>query len=362
MHKHDPLIKSQQAGLVSLLVTMLIMIVISLIVLGFAKNTRTEQRQSLDRQLHSQASYAAESGINDVAAYIKARQLANNPIEEFDNCGDTGNPNKNFIKKERGGGLNNVDGNTEYSCALINPAPPELIWQSVNIDQSVAFPFEPSAANSELNISWQDSSVVAGGYGGCSSAGVPLSGALRPQVGPGAWTCQAGALRIDMTRIPSGNFDRDDLLRDTYNFVLYPVSAGAVASFDYAALGHGSIIPVLCDAISTPRHCKIKIINVPTNDHFLRIRPIYKAANLHIAGNTGNNLENAQALVDVTGKASDILKRVQVRLSINALESDESTTIDFALQTIDTTCKMAAIVPGGSPPVLNQGPADPSCP
>jgi hypothetical protein len=358
-------VRNQQSGLVSLLVAMILMIVLSLMVLGFSQNTRREQRQSLDRQLFSQANYAAETGINDVAAYIKARQAAGSPIEEFDLCGSTGPIARNFIQSQRPSGGNIVDGDTSYSCALLNPQPEELIWQNISLTESVAFPFNPSAGNTEINIAWQDASAVAGSYAGCSAgAGVPASGAFASQ---GSWACQAGALRIDITPInlvlPIDTVNRNGLINSTYNFVLYPVAGPASSTFDFTTLGHGGIVPTRCAPGDTPRHCKIKLTNATANRYYIRIRPIYRAANIFVTGSPGINLRDAQATVDVTGKANDILKRLQVRLSINALESDDNSTIDYALQSIDTMCKRAAIIPGGSPPVVNQGPpGEPSCP
>ena len=352
---------NRQAGLVSLLVTMLIMIVISLIVLGFAKNTRREQRQSLDRQLFSQANYAAETGINDVAAYIKAQQAAGNPIDEFTQCGTTGPPSQNFIRSQRPPGGEVVDGNVSYSCALLNPRPTELIWQNINLDESLAFPFNPSGGNTEINIAWQDAAAVVNSYSGCTpGAAPPAAGAFTSQAG---WGCQAGALRIDITPIAAGLFSRNSLIDATQNFVLYPVAGAAAGSFDYTTLGHGRTVPAQCTATATPRHCKIKLTNATSNRYYIRIRPLYRAANIFITGSPGSTLRDAQAIVDVTGKANDILKRLQVRLPINALESDDNTTIDFALQSIDSTCKLAAIIPGGSPPLVNQdSTSDPSCP
>lgn len=65
---------SNQAGLVSFMVVTIIMIVLTLIVLAFARLVQREQVQTLDRQLNAQAFYAAESGINDAV-----RELSANP-------------------------------------------------------------------------------------------------------------------------------------------------------------------------------------------------------------------------------------------------------------------------------------------
>src|SRR5258708_5693843 len=74
MHKHkiQSINKSGQQGIVSIIVTIILMLVLTLIVLSFAKVSRREERNALDRQLSTQAFYAAESGINDSTVVIKS--------------------------------------------------------------------------------------------------------------------------------------------------------------------------------------------------------------------------------------------------------------------------------------------------
>src|SRR3954464_6641054 len=55
---------NSEAGMASFLIVMILMLVITLIVIGFAQVTRRNSREALDRQLSSQAFYAAESGVN----------------------------------------------------------------------------------------------------------------------------------------------------------------------------------------------------------------------------------------------------------------------------------------------------------
>ncbi|HET6924792.1 MAG TPA: pilus assembly PilX N-terminal domain-containing protein, partial [Candidatus Saccharimonadales bacterium] len=58
-------IRGDERGMVSIMVTLVMIIVITLIVIGFAQVVRRNQRETLDRQLSTQAYYAAETGIND---------------------------------------------------------------------------------------------------------------------------------------------------------------------------------------------------------------------------------------------------------------------------------------------------------
>ncbi len=354
MHKRKS-ITATQGGFVSIMVTMIIMILLSLIVLGFAQATRREKRQSVDRQLNSQAQYAAETGINDAQNYIKGELTAGNPINDFKKCGNgpaSGGPSNNFDKRSGAYVPSIVSGNTTNSCTLINPSPTELIWQRIATDSSVAFPFNPPGGNNEITVGWQDADSVPTSYSSCTGAVPGL--AFTPQSG---WACQAGALRIDLT--PVSNLDRTALINGTSNFVLYPVTN---PNGPISLPGHGDIIAAQCNTANIPRHCKITI-NGLSGKYVVRIRPIYRAANIYITGNPGNKLSDAQALVDVTGKANDILKRLQARISVNPLEGDTNTTFNYALQSIDSICKRVAIIPPAT--VINDdptpAPGDSSC-
>lgn len=366
MHKRQTTTTLDQTGLVSILVTMILMVILSLIVLGFAQVTRREQRQSLDRQLNSQAQYAAETGINDVQKYIKDELAAGNTINTYDKCGPGGPPARNFNRRS-GGSTSTVNDNTTYSCALINPSPTELIWQRVATDGGLAFPFKPASGSAGITFNWQDADTIPAGYGNCT-VGVP-GNAFKPQVGAGAWACEAGALRIDVTPI-SGSINRAGLLKETQNYVLYPVSGGGVANYTLGASDHGKILPVQCTTLlnaSHPRHCQITL-GTGGNNFFIRIKSLYRASNIEMTSGVGGGigLSDAQALVDVTGKANDILKRLQVRIPINILENDSNSTFDYAIQSTGSICKQAAVVPGQVPsPITNADPTpggDTNCP
>ncbi len=63
---------SKQDGFASIVIAIIMVIVLSLITVGFAQLMRTEQRSALDKQLSSQAYYAAETGVNDAAKALNA--------------------------------------------------------------------------------------------------------------------------------------------------------------------------------------------------------------------------------------------------------------------------------------------------
>src|SRR5688572_29540682 len=119
----------KQRGMVSILVTMLLMIVISLIVLGFAQVSRRNQRQATDRQLSSQAFYAAETGINDARNLIKGALATSTTIPPKPDCTPGSGPAAAFY-----GSLTpalDAANNVAYSCLMVDPAPAELVYDGI---------------------------------------------------------------------------------------------------------------------------------------------------------------------------------------------------------------------------------------
>ena len=71
-----------ERGMVAIMIAMFLMIILSLITLGFLRLMQREQRQALDNSLSTQAYYAAESGINDAVKAARA-----NPAYAKGTCG-----------------------------------------------------------------------------------------------------------------------------------------------------------------------------------------------------------------------------------------------------------------------------------
>jgi len=333
---------NDQQGLVAIIISMLLMIILSLIVLGFATNTRREQRQSLDRQLNARAYYAAESGINDAREYIK-EELAirpDVPLTPFTECTGAGPSSFTFKPREIEPGLS-------YPCLLINPTPPSIEYGSILPSGSVAFPVisaTPGPVINELTISWQHNDKSLRDYAGCSApASFPALAGWPP-------SCTAGMLRIDLA--PAGNADRDFLIDNTKSFILNPVNGIGITTSGMPT--YGQVIPVNCAkdlTAATPKDCNFKVSGLAASGYYMRVRPIYRPISLYVTGQAGSSFKGAQAIVDSTGKASDVLKRLQVRLSINQLDNDRSTIFGYGIQSVDSICKRYSIVPGATPKV-----------
>jgi len=100
----------RQVGFVSIIVAAVLMVLLSLITIGFSKIMQREQRQSIDRQLSAQAFYAAETAINDVKDKITLQGSV--PAKAHCTVADWGN-----------GIIDPAEPDVQYTCLLIDPAP-----------------------------------------------------------------------------------------------------------------------------------------------------------------------------------------------------------------------------------------------
>jgi Tfp pilus assembly protein PilX len=318
-----------QQGIVSITVTVVLMIVISLIVLTFAKIIRREQRQALDRQLSTQAFYAAESGVNNVASAIK-----NNYTGSKVRC-DTLAGNATIDNPTV-----NAAANVSVSCITINQSPDNLYYSSVD-QTSTVIPLQSGDGSnlSAVTLKWQAKSTNSNVMAGCEYPNFPANN---------AWNCPLGLMRVDI--VPTaGTFTRTSLNTNMFSAFLYPSSSG-LSTFDYSTAsglaGQGGIIQTQCSG--TPITCSMAITGLGSSMYTMRVRSLYVSSTLTVTAtsvNSGSNnvaLANAQAIVDSTGKASDVLRRIQVRVPLSGVGG----VPDYGLQTNKDICKRYMYVPG----------------
>lgn len=334
-------LKKDERGLAAITITVFILIVLSLLVLAFSQIARREQRQSLDRELSTAAFYVAESGINDATKYLRdpGNQAA---IEAMD-----------FEKKECASdpvfnpSLDNSDIFKE-SCVLFDKAPDSLEWGAID-DYKGEFVSLQTASGSpprSITIEWQDTDGGSS-FGGCVSPGDLTN---FPDKVTYASDCDASMLKIILMPVVNGSINRERLVDDSFSVYLRPVngSAGSTVSYSRHASGpdnEGFVAPADC----TSGQCRVTINNIlPSNDLFLRISSVYNSSAVKITGNDGAGLSvrftKAQAKIDSTGKANDVLKRVQVRIPLLT----EFELPPYTLESMNGICKRLDVYPGGA--------------
>lgn len=324
-------IRQQESGLVSIIVAITLITIISLITTSFALLARRESRQALDRQLSTQAFYAAESGINDAIEKIKDGPI---DIQTCDRTNElTGNPD--------------LGNGSSYTCVLVDESPTSLDFSPISADDGKTVRLQASENIDSIKISWQDAN------GGTDFA--TNSSHLLPQAGsPNNFSEQVGLLRASIIPITS-SISRENLVNNSQTLFLYPkgdTTKDQVGTYGYQTglTSQGNFVDGRCHRDNTPRHCNVVINGFAaqgqsTRTIYLRLKGIYRSANVSVqAFNAAGNplpLSDGQAVIDATGKANDVLRRVQVRVPVQT----QFVSPDFALESADSICKLISYTP-----------------
>jgi len=325
---------------------MFTMLIISLIVLGFATISRREQRQSLDQQLSAQAFYAAESGIEDAKDAIKTYLTTNagQPVPGRGQCAtnDLGvsiYPQGARMKIDAANGVS-------YTCLKVNPSPNSLQYDGV-LNNSLVIPIKTTDVTRSVEVRWRPRSPI-GAPANCPS---PPSGnnVFSPQSGAGAWTCSYGLLRLDL--VPTDDTATPNALAGRQlgaYFVPSNSAGGGVLAYSGANLGHANVVQANC-IIVRYAECWARIDGLNTTSFALKVSSLYRPGDLTIRAFPGANgsgpalnINGVQAVIDTTGKATDVLRRIQVRLP---LTDTSSLMPSAAIVSTDSICKRFAVTP-----------------
>jgi len=342
-----------EKGFAALVIAMTLVIILSLLTIGFAQIIRNESRQALNRQLSSQAYYAAESGVNDAIRAIKAgyteRKTTCGPI-----IGATG------AQKYLADNIVNSGATTDtkWTCLLIDSAPASIDYGSIDTVTPTVFTVTAvDAANvgvpiKSITVAWQDANSSVKTFR-------PASGVTNSSFPKASSWSAPGVLRLAVT--PFTAIDRSTLVQDTFTTFLYRNNSATVVvtpiSTNYTTdqKQSGTIVNGSCNtgnAATFTRYC-VATINfspaVPAGTQFLfNLRSIYSNTNAHLTATTTAGavarLVGAQELIDSTGQAQDVLKRIQVRVPTN----DPQLYPGFGLDSIQGICKTLSVYPGSA--------------
>jgi len=337
-------LRSDERGLASFIVTLILILVITLIVLGFAGLTRRNQREALDNQLSTQAYYAAETGVN-----LVRNLMGSTPADQLTKtkCQPLVSDNHHYVNQQ----LNDSSNQVVNSCLIVNDAPSSLEYDTIDANNTVVpIQASPDTAHGSgtLTLTWQSKDTSPGPVSNCSTNSNYDN--FTRDLSNGGGNCPYGVLRFDMVDVTAaGGLTPQNLENKTVAVYAPPTS-------DYQAIfkneGNGSIGVsighVRCVSAPTAQ-CTLTISGVNYSHlYYMRITSLYKTVKLDSI--TGINADGApvqfigaQLLVDSTGKAVDVLRRVQVRL-------DESRTLSpaYAIESQSGICKLYTTTGPGS--------------
>ncbi len=334
-----------QDGFVSVIVAMIIMLILTLMSAGFMQIVQREKRQALDYQLSRQATYAAESGINEVIQAINEGRVGfTNPSKT--NCSTAGLGTDGNGMLDDGGSVGDTSNDTAYTCVNYDTAPGDLHY-TLRDGRSKFSELTPTSGNPlySFTFTWGNSDASNNILGS-----LPACGSLSQLELPPSRNQTPPVLKVDLTKINSGPnpYVRTNLINDTDYFYFMPCDGGSspTVSYDPSAFPptRGKVVSVGCSGASS-EPCKVTIdgLNV-SNKFFVRVRPIYAGASLAITGKeqippgipTDTKFANTQISVDVTARSNDIVRRLKASVPFASADADVPETV---IQMFDGVCK-----------------------
>ncbi len=374
----------REQGFVSLFTVVFFMLLITIITVGFLRIMAAEERQSLDNDLNASAAAAAQSGVEDAErAILKYNALpGSDPLKaQLQTALTSSNCNALFssgtisaaLNLNNNGSINNQAGlNQYYTCLSVNLNTPDYIGQS-SAGKSQFVPLVPQggAQFDTMLVSWHLVSSTIGTEGdGQPSSYAP--GVLLPQVtgGIGSWSSQGypAYLRVELYGYPNGNFNRGKIDQLTHSVFLVPNSSSNAAAVSSAtSINFGTVDPRGANQNKinlTGIRCTGNPPNVPigtyactarltlpagspstSNTYFLRITPEYGAAHFQVQllrGAAVVNFGGVEPIIDSTGRASDVFRRIQTRIRLD----NTAVLPEYAAESANDICKTMQVADG----------------
>jgi Tfp pilus assembly protein PilX len=336
--------KQQERGVVSLFTVMFFTILVTVLTVGFVRIMINERRQSTDEDLTTRAYYAAESGVEDAKRALQ--QYYPNPADRTKLNAATCDAPVGYSKTL------STNLSVGYSCMLmdLNPQDIQATLPGDGTSMQWAIRSQGDATFNKVRISWHNLSDQVDG----ASVAFRPTGSLNPTYASwknGSNVAFPAMLRMQMFGYPrSGTFGRAQI--DALNRVgfLNPTTSPSSGDFPINTI----------DANTRPQDtkcttdttvfggyaCQATIVINPgidpgTNYAFMRLKGLYDQNGTKVKiellnGATVVNTQDAQVTVDVTGRAGDVFRRVQSRVS---LPGDTSLLPEFAIESGDDICK-----------------------
>lgn len=382
---------AKQRGITSIFIVIIAALLFAIIAMSFAGLMSRDQRRSTDDELSQSAYDSAMAGVEDAKRVIMAARggsseaqnaIAANECDTVQAANMATGDDEVIIQSSSSGGGQQLD--QAYTCVKISSNSDNYL---VNLEEmsSGIVPLYGVSSFDRLTIEWHTAAST-------STSIDSLCGATSVSNTP---LCQPGAVAADTTPallranfITPGASTRLSDLNDSeasQTVFLYPVvgGAGTVAVSldaydrlydDYSNSAPGSLFinkpqPITCaTSFGTSGYaCRAEVTLADRIDaysalSFLRLTAIYAASDAKITLYNGSfdsddmvQFSGVQPVVDSTGRANDLFRRVEARLSLTS----DINLPEAAIDTGGRICKNFLVTPSGSAQVHTTGPCTP---
>lgn len=374
-----------QSGAVSLFSVIFAMLLMSVVTVSFVRIMTNDQSRATGNDLAQSAYDSAQAGVEDAKRalvwYMEQCKLSTGHCSTAAAAIGSSTCNAGIkagipqyasiageIKVQQSAQVdefgNNVDSALDqaYTCVTMSLATPSY-ERTIPKDSSILVPLSANRTFASVTVEWFTNSDLPAG-----SAVKLSSGSSRPK---GLFTAsnwgntQPSLLRTQFMQVGTSfkltDFDAgtSDGKSNANTLFLYPTSDGASSvvlkdrdirartSADTPPSGINSApMPAKCNPLSATVEYSCKItLNLPvpvgasTRDGaqaFLRLTPFYNATKVRVTLGNGAQFYGVQAIVDSTGRAGNIFRRVEARVDI------QNTTFPYpeaALELTSALCK-----------------------
>lgn len=369
-------IQSRQSGGVSLFVVIFAAILFSVIALSFVAIMNQEQKRSANQEISQSAYDSAMSGVEDakrliINCYNNKDSQACQALED-EQCtsvaqgGIAGNPtDRDEIKIKGNSSDTKRDGsdlNQAYTCVKVLQAVPDFLGSTSGHDGAITIPLSGDRDVAYVNIEWQKerstSTEAIGFNGSCDSASASQL-CTKAQWGDMPAMLRARFI-IPTSSSPENSFRLSDLnsaQADT-SYFLRPTSAPNVptvapgtSAIEATTKSAGNVAAPASCVLANEYKCTIKIRmprTIPAKSKFsvLRLKTLYRGADLRVTMyDSSDNLVNfygVQTVIDSTGRAGDIFRRIEARLMPRT--KTDATIPDHAIDIDGSLCKSFAVI------------------
>jgi hypothetical protein len=341
-------ISRNENGQASLLITAIFALVMASIVVGLSAVSSADSSQIVSRNQSLQATYAAESGINDVVQAIKTGVLTSSNIPPLSSqtCSSiTSVLGASGYYSNLGATATGVS----YNCLYVQDAPSNLQF-SVTSAQSTVVPIDPSPSTgtSSLTISWAENAGSTESVANCSTSEqfTPIE----------IWTCPFPVLRMDLYNYNASDTTAQLLNNDTDSFILFPVNGASGVynniAFDQNLINGYSNTPLAVDdgnCSSSTGTCSVTLnFSAPFTNGDARLTMFYgNSDTVTIAGASGTSFGSTQIEIDATGVDRNVLRRIEVRVPASTTATI-GTTPSYAVDGGVDVCKEYSVDGPGS--------------
>ncbi len=328
-----------QSGAVSIVSVVIFITIITVVVFAYLLSSLSQQRNAVNFDMGTRAYYAAESGIQDAVRAMNPGSIVGKEDCKPFNGGSSGKL-----------GASAVDYGLDYTCQIIDPTPADITGVIEPGGKTAMVKIEPASVGNnpgKLVIKWSQKTDSG------EEPLIPRDDGTQSLKKANQWSSNAGKwhsmLRLTVIDHPlTGPFSRANINQRVA--FLNPVKDDVSLTFDknLALSPENLISDAKCersDNASSEYSCtkSITLTGYDFNAHtlYVRIGAIYRTTefSLQIIDSANNpiQLNNAQVVVDVTGRAKNVYRRVKQAFPLTNYVEDTET--DSAVIAGEGICK-----------------------